>query len=59
MPHVVNKNSVRMVRAPLGVDVGCHFQSTWSKGSPKAPLGGRVGWQFPAVTGISIVLLVK
>lgn len=41
---------VRMVAAPSGVGVGSHFQSARSNGSPEAPLGGRVGCRFPAVT---------
>lgn len=42
---------IRMVAAPLGVGVGCYFQSVWSKDSPEAPLGGRVGCQFPTEPG--------
>lgn len=42
---------VSMTDAPLGVYVGCNFQSLQSMGSAEAPLGGRVGCQFSAVPG--------
>lgn len=42
---------VSMIDTPLGVCVGCHFQSSQSMGSAEAPLGGRVGCQFSTVPG--------